>query len=50
MAYERSGDVWEESNLSPLALVEREVQVCHGGHLWTGAREEGALWDRRGGN
>ena len=43
MAYQRSGDVGEESNLSPLALVEGEVQVWHGGHLLTGAREEGAL-------
>ena len=49
MAYQRSGDVGKESNLSPLALVEGEVQVLHGGHLWTGAREEGALRDREGG-
>ena len=49
MAYQRSGDVGEESNLSPLALVEGEVQVWHGGHLWTGAREEGALGNRGGG-
>ena len=49
MAYQRSGDVGEESNLSPLALVEGEVQVWHGGHLWTGAREEGVSRDRGGG-
>ena len=48
MAYQRSGDIGEESNLSPLALVEGEVQVLHGGHLWTRAREEGALRDRGG--
>ena len=49
MAYQRSGDVGEESNLSPLALVEGEVQVLHGGHLWTGAWEEGVTRDRGGG-
>ena len=49
MTYQRSGDVGEESNLSPLALVEGEVQVLHGGHLWTGAREEGAIRYRGGG-